>query len=192
MRRLEAFPELSTARLRLRRISMADHPTLFKAMSDPRVIQFYGSSYQTPEETRSLMDWFEFNFDHGLGLWWAICLQDAPTRMIGACGIHDWDQQHHAAELGFWLLPEYWKQGLMRECLQTLLPFCFSDLNLHRLQARIERENIASQQLLEREGFQREGILRDAELKNGAYVAIYLYARLATDDHDLLNNTQFK
>ncbi len=192
MHKIKLFPELSTPRLHLRRISATDQAFIFKGMSDPNVVQFYGSSYQTLGEAKSLMDWFEFIVDHGIGVWWGICLSDTPTKLIGACGIHDWEQQHHSAELGFWLLPQYWHQGFMGECLQTVLPFCFSNLDIHRLQARIQDGNIVSQQLLQRAGFQREGVLRGAELKQGTYINLHLYARLATDDHNLLNNTQLK
>jgi len=184
------FPEIICSRLRLRRISDMDKALIFSAMSDERMVQYYGCRYETLTQTQSLMDWFELIFTSGIGLWWGICLKDAPEHLIGACGIHDWDQQQHTAELGFWLLPTHWQQGFMQECMQNLFPFFFTTLKLHRLQARVEAGNFASHKLLLHSGFQLEGVMRDAEFKKSRYVDVYLYARLATDSGDLLNNTQ--
>jgi len=179
-----SFPELRTDRLELRRISAADQTLIFTAMSHPEVTAFYGCRYETLSETQSLMAWFEVIVNHGTGIWWGICLKDAPDQLIGACGFHDWDRENHSAEIGFWLLPAYWQQGMMQEGLRTLLPFCFSELAIHRLQAYVEVGNTSSQKLLLKLGFQPEGVLRGARLKEQLYSDLLLYGRLAMDGGD--------
>ena len=67
------FPELRTPRFLLRRIAPADAEAVFLGLSDPKVIQHYGVSYQTPEEARFQMRWFEDLLAQGTGIWWAIC-----------------------------------------------------------------------------------------------------------------------
>ncbi|MFZ6691659.1 GNAT family N-acetyltransferase [Undibacterium sp. SXout20W] len=175
------FPNLNTQRLHLRRITDADKGQIFKAMSDEYVVKHLGCSYETLAEAQTLLDWYELIFHHEVGIWWGICLYDAPAQLIGACGIHDWDRQQHSAELAFWLLPEHWRKGYMKESLYAVMTHCFSTLLLHRLQARVDAGNSASQTLLLQCGFQQEGILRDAEFRGNEYFDVFLYARLATD-----------
>jgi len=67
------FPELRTPRFLLRRIAPADAEAVFLGLSDPKVIQHYGVSYQTPEEAQFQMRWFEDLLAQGTGIWWAIC-----------------------------------------------------------------------------------------------------------------------
>lgn len=82
---------------------------------------------------------------------------------IGTCGINEWEQDDHCAEAGFWIFPEYWGKGVMLECLSAMLDYCFTKLSLHRMQSMVEPDNPASWKLIEKLGFQLEGILRECE-----------------------------
>jgi RimJ/RimL family protein N-acetyltransferase len=59
-----------------------------------------------------------------------------------------------------------------------MLAFCFETLELHRVQAACGPENTGSQVLLERLGFQREGVMRDHVFTNGAWRDSVLYSLL--------------
>jgi ribosomal-protein-alanine N-acetyltransferase len=98
--------------------------------------------------------------------------------LIGTCGLYNLQAQHRKAEIGYWLLPHYWGQGMMRLTLETVLAYGFEKLNLHRIEAYVETENAASGALLQKLGFQQEGTLRDAEIKHGRFISLDIYARL--------------
>jgi len=49
------FPELATSRFFLQRILADDQAFIFKGLSDPRVIPFYGVQYSSYEATKSQM-----------------------------------------------------------------------------------------------------------------------------------------
>ena len=67
------------------------------------------------------------------------------------------------------------RHGYAREALELLVGLAFDWLNLHRLEATINADNTASLALLEKVGFQREGVLRDRVFHEGRYVAeVYL------------------
>ena len=100
------FPELRTARFRLRRIVPADIDAVFRGLSDPAVIAHYGVSYQTLEATQRQMDWFEEIHAAGTGTWWGISGPAPDAPLIGACGLNDVHAEHRRGELGYWLLPE--------------------------------------------------------------------------------------
>ena len=176
----EDFPELSLERITLRKIRPSDVGIVYAGLSNPLVIAHYGVSYPSLEATQEQMQWFEQIVTERTGLWWAIARIEDDT-MIGACGLSDWCHEHRRAELGYWLLPEFWRRGILSEALPGVLRHAFESLGIHRIHADVEPENIASWTLLQKIGFQREGTLRDVELKDGKFLSLHQYGLLATD-----------
>ena len=175
------FPELRTARFRLRRIFPADIGVVFRGLSDPAVIAHYGVSYETLEATQRQMDWFEEIHAAGTGAWWGISCLAPGAPLLGACGLNDIHAEHRRGELGYWLLPECWGRGIATECVGAMLGHAYGPMGLHRVAAEVEVDNHASRRLLDRLGFRLEGIRRDYERKNGAFIDLMIYARLSTD-----------
>jgi ribosomal-protein-alanine N-acetyltransferase len=67
---------------------------------------------------------------------------------------------HQRAEIGYDLEKASWKQGIMTEALRAMLQYGFGQMGLNRVEALVYVENEASIHLLERLGFQKEGLLR--------------------------------
>src|SRR5690606_1446206 len=65
-----------------------------------------------------------------------------------------------SASIGYWMGERYAGKGLMHEALRLIIPFAFEQLRLHRLEAACIPSNTRSMRLLEKAGFQREGLLR--------------------------------
>ena len=63
--------------------------------------------------------------------------------------------------LGWILIPDFQGRGYMQEGVGAVLTHCFVTLDIHRVEAEIEPENVRSTCLAQRLGFQREGLLRD-------------------------------
>jgi RimJ/RimL family protein N-acetyltransferase len=93
----------------------------------------------------------------------ALRLAIAPASgqgLIGSCALFDVVAQHRRATLGYLLAPAYWGQGLAREALRALLAYGVEVLGLQRIEAEVDPRNAASQALLLRLGFQREGLMQ--------------------------------
>jgi len=88
----------------------------------------------------------------------AVTLKDTGT-LIGAC---DLDIRGNEAEIGWIIHQDYWKQGYGAELGAALLKLGFDKLNLHRIIARCDAENIGSIKLMEKIGMRREGLFYDA------------------------------
>ena len=86
-----------------------------------------------------------------------------------------------AGSIGYWVGRPYAQQGYMTAAMRALLPFCFGNLRLHRLEAACIPTNTPSIGLLEKTGFQREGYARGYLCINGAWQDHLLFARLKTD-----------
>lgn len=174
------FSTLATRRLQLREIVQSDIHGIFRGLSHPQVIRYYGVSYATLEATQEQMDWYREQLLERTGIWWGICRPDAPHELLGACGYNDWERDHRRAELGYWLLPQHWRNGIMRESLEAVIAYGFAAMDLHRIEAVVDTDNGASSGLLRRLGFTHEGVRRECELHNGRYLSLDCFGLLRT------------
>jgi [ribosomal protein S5]-alanine N-acetyltransferase len=86
-----------------------------------------------------------------------------------------------AASLGYWMGEPYAGKGYMTASVRALAPYVFQTLRLRRIEAACLPTNIASIRLLERVGFQREGLARSYLCIAGEWRDHLLYAMLSTD-----------
>ena len=83
-----------------------------------------------------------------------------------------------AASLGYWMGLPFIRHGYMTAAVGAVIPFAFTTLRLHRLEAACIPTNTASIWLLEKTGFVREGYAREYLCINGMWQDHLLYARL--------------
>jgi len=83
-----------------------------------------------------------------------------------------------AGSLGYWIGAPYARRGYMTAAVAALIPYAFSTLRLHRVEAACIPTNAASISLLEKTGFEREGYAREYLCINGQWQDHLLYARL--------------
>ncbi len=86
-----------------------------------------------------------------------------------------------ACTLGYWMGRRHAGRGHMTEAVRGAVRFAFSDLALHRVEAACLPNNEPSRRLLERVGFQHEGLARAYLKINGNWADHLLYAVLSTD-----------
>lgn len=82
------------------------------------------------------------------------------------------------ASLGYWIGQPHVRRGYMTAAVRAVIPFCFSTLRLHRLEAACIPSNTASIGLLEKTGFRREGYAPEYLCINGTWQDHLLYGRL--------------
>ena len=69
----------------------------------------------------------------------------------------------------------------MTEALVGMLDYMYESIDLNRVQALVDPRNEGSLRLIERQGFQRDGLLRSYEYERGAYVDLYMLSLLRAD-----------
>ena len=89
----------------------------------------------------------------------------------------EWDRAH--AEVAFWTVPDFQGEGYARDALETLVEYAFDQLGLHKVSAEAFAFNEASIGLLESVGFEEEGLLREEEWIDGAWVDVVRFGLLA-------------
>lgn len=86
-----------------------------------------------------------------------------------------------AGSIGYWVGQPFARQGHMTAAVRTVVPYAFSALRLHRVEAACIPTNVASMRLLEACGFSREGYARRYLCIAGTWQDHVLYARVEDD-----------
>lgn len=171
--------EISTERFLLRSIDEKDKNYIFQGLSNPEVTKYYGVHFDSLESTEIQMKFYADLVKEGTGQWFAICSLN-NNQFFGAVGLNNLNAIHQKAEIGFWLLPEFWGQGILQEAVPAICDFGFKELKLHRIEAFVETKNINSIRAMKRLNFIHEGTMIDCEFKNGEYISLDIYAKLQT------------
>jgi [ribosomal protein S5]-alanine N-acetyltransferase len=173
------FPFLQTPRLVLRNVTPDDAPEIFFLRSDETVLQHLDRApITTVAEAAQFIQNIESLQQAGDGITWAITLKDT-SRLIGTIAFWQIHKEHYRAEIGYALHPEQQGKGLMQEALNAVLDYGFTVMNLHSVEANVNPGNVASINLLERNGFVREGYFRENYFYNGKFLDSAIYSKLA-------------
>ncbi|MGM0844951.1 MAG: GNAT family N-acetyltransferase [Bacillota bacterium] len=90
---------------------------------------------------------------------YAIILKETDE-MIGAGEINVRDSFNKSGDIAYIINPNYWGKGLATEVAKILIRFGFENLNLHRIFAYCNPENLGSVKVLEKAGLTQEGRLK--------------------------------
>jgi ribosomal-protein-alanine N-acetyltransferase len=170
------LPVFETPRLTLRAIAEHDADGLHEAYGDAVAMRHWDHPpsrdvSQTAERIRVSVKsdprW------HGM---WAI--QTHAGRFAGAINYHAHNASQRRLAVGWIVVPSVWRQGLMTEAAPPVISHCFTQLNVHRIEARIEPNNLSSRRLAEKLGFTEDGVLRDRLCVAGEFRSIVMYSLL--------------
>lgn len=172
------FPVLETERLELRELIKEDAKGIFACFSNDKVTRFYGQeTLKNMEEAEKFVDFFSKNYNEKRGIRWGIERKGA-SGIIGTIGFNAWSPKHKRAEIGYEIHPEQWRKGYTSEAVSKVLSYGFAHMGLTRIGAVVFIENIASNKLLEKAGFQKEGVLRDYMYQGGKAYDTNVYSLL--------------
>jgi [ribosomal protein S5]-alanine N-acetyltransferase len=104
---------------------------------------------------------------------------DMNGQVIGAVGIIiGFDIQRVTAEIGYWLGEKYWGKGIAVEALKQMTDYVFQNFpEIVRLWAAVFEYNKPSMRVLEKAGYEFEGIRKKAAIKNGVVIDEYVYVK---------------
>lgn len=90
-----------------------------------------------------------------------------------------------SGEIGYWMGERFAGLGYMSEAILLLTPWCFQTLGLHRIVAACIPDNRRSRRVLEKAGFEREGLVRSYLRIDGVRRDHLLYSLIAPEGADL-------
>ena len=171
--------ELTTERLRLREFEPGDWPAVLAYQSDPRYLRYYEWTDRTPEAVKAFVQMFlaQQQEQPRLKFQLAVVLKSSG-QLIGNCGIRLKSPDAQVGDIGYELSPKHWGHGYATEAARTIVTFGFTQLKLHRIEARCVAENVGSAHVLQKLGMQPEGRLRENEYFKGHWWDTLLFGIL--------------
>jgi [ribosomal protein S5]-alanine N-acetyltransferase len=168
-------------RLTLRAVAETDLPDLLEINGDPEVTRFLPyDAWQSLDDGVAWLRRMEALAATGSGQQ-LVVVRNADARVVGTLLLFRFEERSARLELGYVLGRRYWGQGLMREALEAICAHAFSALSIRRIEAEVNPANAASNRLLQRLGFVREGTLRQRWVGKGAAYDTHVYGCLAED-----------
>jgi [ribosomal protein S5]-alanine N-acetyltransferase len=179
-------PVIESERVFLRTPQMSDYPAWAELRANSRDFLMPWEPLWAPDELsrasfRRRVRHYMRDLREDVG--YALFIYDVHTNeLVGGltlCNVRRGVTQ--SCTLGYWVGAKYSNQGYMTAAVRAVVPFVFDSLELHRLEAACLPTNTASMRLLERAGFQREGLARRYLRINGVWQDHLLYALLDSD-----------
>ncbi|MFC4403877.1 GNAT family N-acetyltransferase [Gracilibacillus xinjiangensis] len=172
---------LYTKRLHLRQMAATDAAELFEVWSDPDVTKYMNiTPFTTEQEAAGMINFLTELANENKAIRYTIILRET-NEVIGSCGFNSLDYEHEKTEIGYDLAKNHWGNGYAPEAISILLETAFDSLDLNRVEAKVEPENVNSIKVLEKLNFMYEGRLREAEKSKGRFVDLNVYSKLKTD-----------
>ena len=108
---------------------------------------------------------------------------DVGGALAGGVGIvPQTGESRGVALFGYWIGREYWGRGIATEAAWLLARYALEERGFRRLEAYTYAPNLASARVLEKCGFTREAVLREAVVdRDGTVMDAFLYARLRSE-----------
>lgn len=181
------LPTLETERLLLRKITLEDAWDMHYYGSNENV-----SKYVTWETHKSLSDTREFiefvltKYENKKIAPWGIEYKE-NGKLIGTIDFVSWQLKHNIAEIGYVLSQDYWGKGITTEAAKEVIKFGFENMDLVRIQARCDIENIGSARVMEKVGMTFEGVIRKGIFVKSKHRDIKMYSIINEELSTILN-----
>ena len=175
---------IETPRLFLRLPTMADVPDLRRSFRDHRTAKSVGAPLHSPAEVRDpakMVRRTRAEFRRATDVSLSAVLK-GESRCIGRVGLRGVDWHWKTVEsLSYWIDPGYWNQGYATEASWFLCHVAFSQLGIRRISSSALEPNVASQRVLRKLGFVREGRQREAVRLHHRNLDMILYGLLRSE-----------
>lgn len=177
---------LTTERLILRLPEMNDYPNWSQLRSSGRGFlaewePVWANDHLTRRAFRTRVFWAQRAARDGRAVPFFLTQKSTGT-LMGALTLDNIRRgPSQAGTVGYWIGPEFARQGYMSEALKAAVDYAFRHLDLSRIEAACLPENKPSRGLLESTGFKYEGVAQSYLQINGRWRTHVLYANLRHD-----------
>ncbi|WP_247682409.1 GNAT family protein [Pseudoalteromonas sp. MMG013] len=159
----------------LRNMCNDDKQHLVEYLNDPTVTKYLSSKIPSPYTVADATWWIDIGSkEHAIVR--AITYNGV---FCGVIGVYAQAFEYaHSAEVGYWVAKPYWGKGLATQALRLFTDEVFNSTQITRIFNPVSEPNTASMRVLEKVGYQQEGILRRSVCKAGQCYDEYVFAKL--------------
>ncbi|ERI09464.1 GNAT family N-acetyltransferase [Aneurinibacillus aneurinilyticus] len=179
----EDFPVLTSVNLILKRIEESHLQEVYTIYDNDKVFEYCGIIPKHNLQTVSKMiGHFDRDYYKKSRIKWGIFQKNQSNKLVGIIECMDFNQKVNMVSIGYFLAEDYWGRGIATESVGILTKFLFEKVNINRIQAEVMPANEISKKVLLKNGFIKEGLLRQASLWSGkGVVDLEIYGILKED-----------
>lgn len=162
--------------VQIRTWRLSDAADLARTIGNPAVLQNLRDGIPYPYTEKDARDFIQemMNADPDRTFAFAIAVEE---RVVGSIGVYRQGNVHRlTAELGYYIAQPFWGQGIGTQAVRKVCDYVFEHSDIIRIFAEPYAYNDASCRVLEKAGFQLEGILRKNAVKNSRILDMKMYA----------------
>jgi RimJ/RimL family protein N-acetyltransferase len=155
-------------------------PELLRMADDAGVVRF--TRVPAGADETFVRGWIK-RYEDGLGdgSRAGFAIRDHDGVFVGFAALVDLDLDRREAEIGYMVDPVARGRGIASRAVELLTRWSFEELDLIRVELRIDVQNSASESVARRTGYQRDGVLRNVHFKEGARCDLGVWSRLSND-----------
>ena len=170
------LPTLETKRLVLRKLLYTDQEDIFEYAKKPTVAEHVlWEPHKTEFDTIQFLNLVYESYNHNQAAPWGITVKKVD-KVIGTVGFVNWNREDNIAEIGYALDEKYWNQGFVTEAVFKVINFGFEKLKLHKIISRCKPQNVGSFRVLEKCGFNFDGLVENQMQIKGRWEDMKLYS----------------
>lgn len=175
------FPVLETERLIIRAFTNDDAEAVLSFRSNPEAMRFVPRPLQrNTDDALEMIGMINHNIAANESIGWGVELKSSG-KIIGSVSFHRIEKEHHRGEIGYMLHPDYWGKGLVTEAARAIVDYGFRELNFHSIEAIIDPDNRASENVLNKLNFVKEAHFKENFVQNGRFTDTAIYSLLKSD-----------
>jgi len=160
----------------LRKWKIEDAVQLSEMLNNQKILANLRDGLPFPYTIDDAKEYIQAMLDADQDQTFAYAITD-EDRIIGSIGVFRKENIHfRTAELGYYIAESDWGQGHGTRAVKQICEVIFETTDIIRIFAEPFVRNIGSGRVLEKSGFQQEGILRKNAVKNGQLEDMKLYA----------------
>ncbi|MGG2055113.1 GNAT family protein [Lysinibacillus pakistanensis] len=179
----EEFPILRSSKLELKKIEDRHLQKLFDIYDNEKVFEFCGIIPKHNLQTVSKMiGHFDRDYQKKSRVKWGIFQKSQNDTLVGIIEAMDFNQKVDMVTIGYYLAEAYWGKGIATEAVHMIVKYLFEEVAINRIQAEVMPLNEPSKKVLLKNGFLKEGLIRQASLWSGkGIVDLEIYGYLKED-----------
>ncbi|MGG3521270.1 GNAT family protein [Bacillus pseudomycoides] len=177
------FPVLESVNLVLRKIEEVHLQELYSIYDNDKVFEYCGIIPKHNLQTvRKMIGHFDRDYHKKSRIKWGIFQKNQSDKLVGIIESMDFNQKVNMVSIGYFLVEDYWGKGIATESVRMVVKFLFEEVNVNRIQAEVMPVNEVSKKVLLKNGFIKEGVLRQASLWSGkGVIDLEIYGILKED-----------
>lgn len=158
----------------LRNWQPGDEESLQKHANNPNVSATLLDRFPSPYTLEDAHAWVKMFEDQDPIVNFAISING---EVVGGIGLNfRADVYRKTPLLGYWLSESYWGKGIMPEAVKLITNYAFEHLDAICIQALALSSNPKSMRVLEKAGYEKQGVLRNSVVKNGQILDEHVFA----------------